>query len=410
MTLLILLIIFTIGSGFFSLSQIALFSLSSTEVKLYKLNPDKRKQLIASLLSRPRNLLVTLLFCDIGANILIQNTSANLFGNYSTWLLKVGVPLVITLFIGEIIPKTLALSYNKTIATHVVRAVAFIEKILGPLLRAMTYITTRISHILFFFLRKEKEISKDELRHVLKSSENSGILSLDETKLIEGYLSLTDYTVKERMHPRHEILFYDIHDPISKLIHLFIEKECTRVPVCDGDLQNMLGILTAKIFFLHRNTIESGTDLTAHLIKPYYVPETILARTLLHHFFHQEEMMGIVVDEYGSISGIITQEDLFEVVVGEIADRRDEKTRYTSAGSDVIITSGKFELSEFEQLFGVELPTENNMVTLGGWLTEQLGSIPKSGTKHIWNGFLFQVLAADPNRVRRIYIRRVKHE
>jgi len=410
MILLILLLILTLGSGFFSLSQIALFSLSSTEVKLYKHNPDKRKQLIATLLSRPRNLLVTLLFCDISTNILIQNTSASLFGEYSTWLLKVGVPLVITLLLGEIIPKTLALSYNKAIASHVVRIVALLQRVLDPLLRAMTYITTHISHILFFFLRKEGEISKDELRHVLKSSESSGILSLDEAKLIKGYLSLTDYTVKERMHPRHEILFYDINDPISKLIYLFVEKECTRVPICDGDLQNMLGILPAKIFFLHRNQIGKGEDLTPYLIKPYYVPETILARTLLHHFFHREVMMGIVVDEYGSISGIITQEDLFEVVVGEIADRRDEKARYTPAGSDVIITSGKFELSEFQQLFGVELPSENNLVTLGGWLTEQLGDIPKSGTKYIWDNFLFQVLASDPNRVRRIYIRRVKNE
>lgn len=410
LTLLILLFVFTLGSGYFSLSQIALFSISTTELKLYKQSHDKRKQLIAGVLSRPRDLLVTLLFCDIGANILIQNTAANLFGASSTWFLKVGVPLVVTLLIGEIIPKTLALSYNKAIAIRVVRSVARLEKILAPLLRAMTYITTHISHLLFFFLKREEEISKDELHHVLKSSENTGILSLEEAKLIEGYLSLTDYTVKERMHPRHEILFYNTHDPISKLIYLFIDKECTRVPVCDGDLQNMLGVIGAKNFFLHRSAIQTGQDLIPFLMKPYYVPETILARTLLHHFFHQEMMMGIVVDEYGSISGIITQEDLYEVVVGEIADRRDEKTRYTPAGSDVIITSGKFELSEFEHLFGVELPSENNMVTLGGWLTEQLGDIPKSGTKYEWEGFLFQVLAADPNRVRRVYIRRVKNE
>ncbi len=411
MTLLfILLILFTLGSGFFSLSQISLFSLSSTELKLYKQSHDKRKLKVAELLSRPRDLLVTLLFCDIGANILIQNISAGLFGEYSSWLLKVGFPLVITLLLGEIIPKTLALSYNRTIAPHVVRSISFLQKLLGPLLRAMTYITTHISHILFFFLKKEQEISKDELYHVLKSSEDTGILSVDETKLVEGYLSLTDYTVKERMRPRHEILFYDIDSPISELIHLFVDKECSRVPVCEGDLQNMHGILSAKLFFLHRNQIETGKDIIPFLTKPYYVPETIYARTLLHHFFHRKEVMGIVVDEYGSISGLITQEDLFEVVVGEIEDRRDEKSRYTTAGNDVIITSGKFELDEFEQLFGVELPSENNMVTLGGWLTEQMGDIPKSGTKYVWDGFLFQVLAADPNRVRRVYIRRTKHE
>ncbi len=405
-----LLLLFTLCSGFFSLSLIALFSLSSTEVKLYKHSHDKRKLLIADLLAQPRNLLVTLLFLDICANILIQNTSANIFGAYSSWLLKVGVPLLITLLIGEIIPKTLALSYNKTIATRVVRVISALQQILSPLLRVLTFVTSHISHVLFFFMRKEQEISKEELRHVLKSSKSSGILSLDEAKLIEGYLSLTDYTVKERMHPRHEILYYDINEPLSKLIYLLVEKECSRVPVCAGDLQNMMGIVSATLFFLHREEIREGKDLIPHLEKPYYVPETIFARTLLYHFFHRKATMGIVVDEYGSISGVITQEDLFEVVVGEIADIRDEKTRYTPAGNDVIITSGKFELSEFEQLFGAELISSSNCVTLGGWLTEQLGDIPKSGTKYESNGFLFQVLAADPNRIRRVYIRRLKYD
>lgn len=407
--LIFILIAFIFASGFFSLALIALFSLSSTEVKLYKNDLDQRKQLIASILTRPRNLLVTLIFCDIVANILIQNTSANLFKG-SSWLLKVGVPLLLVLIIGEIIPKTIALSYNKKISLHVIRIVTFLEKMLNPLLKAMTNLTAKLSHILFFFLKKERDISKEELRHVLKSSEHLGILNREESKLIEGYLSLTDYTVKERMRPRDEILYYDCSDPISKLITLFVEKECTRVPVCDGDLQNMLGVISAQTFFVFRNSFEKGKDLIPHLTKPFYVPETILARTLLHHFFHRKEVMGIVVDEYGSISGVVTQEDLFEVVVGEIEDQRDEKTRYTSAGNDVIITSGKFELAEFENLFGVELPSSSHMVTLGGWITEQLGDIPKSGTKYIWNGFLFQILAADPNRIRRIYIRRVKNE
>lgn len=405
--LLSLLILFTLGSGFFSLSQISLFSLSSSELKLYQFDRDRRKQLIASLLSRPRDLLVTLLFCDIGANILIQNTSANLFGEFSTWFLKVGVPLLITLILGEILPKTIALPFNSPIAYRIAPTISLLQKILGPIRYIITWITTHISHILFFFLRKEKEISKEELKVLLKSSESYGLLTREEAKLIQGYLSLTDITVKERMQPRHEILFYDISEPLSKLIYLYVEKECSRVPICRGGLQNMLGILPAKIFFSHRNTIQEGKDVIPHLTKPHYVPETILARTLLRHFFHRKEMMGIVIDEYSSISGLITQEDLFEIVVGEISDRRDEKIRYSPAGKNVIITSGKFELTEFEELFHVQLPSENNMVTLGGWLTEQLGDIPKSGTKYEWGGFLFHVLASDPNRVRRVYIRRL---
>ncbi|MCH9626010.1 MAG: hypothetical protein S4CHLAM123_11990 [Chlamydiales bacterium] len=408
--LLFLLLLFTIGSGFFSLSQISLFSLSPGELKLYSQDPNKRKRLVANLLQRPRDLLVTLLFCDIGANILIQNTAANLFGELSTWFLKVGVPLLITLLLGEIFPKTIALAFNTQIAYKIAPSILFLRKIFSPIRRLITNITSHLSRILFFFLKKEQEISKEELKVLLKSSESYGLLSREEAKLVQGYLSLTDFTVKEKMRHRHEILYYDLSEPLSNLLALFVEKECSRLPVCKDGIENLLGILSAENFFLHRKNIQSGEDLTPFLDKPYYVPETILARTLLGHFFHRKENMGIVVDEYSSISGLITHEDLYEIVVGEIVDSRDDKMRYTPAGKDVIITSGKFELSEFEALFHLKLSSENNMVTLGGWLTEQLGTIPKSGSKLICEGFLFQVLAADPNRIRRIYIRRLNHE
>jgi putative hemolysin len=105
---------------------------------------------------------------------------------------------------------------------------------------------------------------------------------------------------------------------------------------------------------------------------------------------------------------LIALEDLVEKVVGEIADARDEKSRYTRSGEDVIIASGKMELLEFEEIFGDSLPSENNMVTIGGWLTEQIGDIPKTGMKYTAYGFFFHVLSAEAKKVRRIYIRRLK--
>lgn len=405
--LIFLVIIFTIISGFLSLSQIALFSLSSTEVKVYKTSPDPRKQLIANLLSHPRELLVTILMCDIAANILVQNFAASLFGVNASWWLKVGVPLALTLLIGEVFPKTFALPNNRKIAYWISPFVAKLETALGPVRVITTTITSQLSNLLFFFLKKEKEISPDELHHVLRKSETLGILSPDEAELIDGYLSLTDFTVKERMQPRQEIIYYDIEEPLSKLLYLFVEKECSRLPVCKGELQNMLGIMSAKSFFIHRAEIQTEQDVIKFLKKPFYIPENIPSRTLMRQFIQSHQNLGIVVDEYGSICGLITREDLFELVIGEIQDR-DEKTRFTRSGPEIIIASGKLELGEFEEIFGIFLPSENNMVTIGGWLTEQLGDIPKSGTKFIWQDFLFQILASDSKRVRRVYIRRLR--
>ncbi len=248
----------------------------------------------------------------------------------------------------------------------------------------------------------------DELRHVLQTSEESGVLLTQECDLISGALDLKESIVKERMRPRDEVLYYDIQDPLSQLVHLFVDLEITRVPVCDGNLETLLGVISSRLYFFHKEAIRTSQDLIAILKKPYFVPETTRAWTLLAHLRERQESLAIVVDEYGSISGLVTQEDLIEAVVGEIADRRDPKNLYTRSSRDCIIASGKLELTEFEEIFGVSLQSEENIVTLGGWLIEQLGDIPTAGAKYRTDEFLFYVLAADPNRVKRIYVRSLK--
>ena len=121
----------------------------------------------------------------------------------------------------------------------------------------------------------------------------------------------------------------------------------------------------------------------------------------------RQEHIAFAVDEYGSISGLITQEDLMESVIGEILDRRDhQKKKYTRSAKDVIIASGPLELSELEDIFDERLISKNNVVTLGGWLIEQIGDIPKTGDKYVTDHFLFSIVAAEPNRIRKIYVRK----
>jgi CBS domain containing-hemolysin-like protein len=208
------------------------------------------------------------------------------------------------------------------------------------------------------------------------------------------------------MRPREEVLYFDFDEPLSKLLHLFVDQECSRIPICQNGLDQILGVITSRQFFLHRETVQTHDDLKQILEKPFFVPETASAKTLLRQFYNRHESFAIVVDEYGSVSGIVALEDLVETVIGEIADLRDEKNLYTASGKDVVIASGKMELSELEKLFDVELSSENHMVTIGGFLTEKMGDIPKSGSKYETEDFLFHVLAAEPTRVRRVYIRR----
>jgi CBS domain containing-hemolysin-like protein len=409
MTLSILLIILlTLSSGYFSSSETALFSLSSMKVRSYQTSSNPRKQLIAELLRKPRDLLVTVFMLNTLVNILLQNVASHMYGESAGWDLKVGVPFVITLVFGEIIPKYIGLHNNAALSYLVAPSIHFFQVWIEPIRKWTVAITNPISRFMFFFLKKEKNISRDELKHALETSEERGILSHEESELMWGYLKLHSVLVKELMNPREDILFYSTDEPLTKLTYLFIDQECSRVPVCEGNLDNVLGMISARQFFLCQNELNSSEDLKKHLSKPFYIPETTSARILLSRFDERGKVIALAVDEYGTISGIISREDLTEVVVGEIADRRDQKVLFTRAGKNEIIASGKLELHEFNQIFNSDLTSSAHMVTIGGWLTEQLGTIPKSGTHHRAKGFLFQVLAADPNRIKRLYIR--KHQ
>lgn len=405
--ILILFIIFlTLASGWCSASEAALFSLSSIKIKSFKNSENYRERLIAQLLAQPRDLIVTIFLLNTLVNILLQNVFSHAFMNAGGWLIAVGMPFVILLIFGEIIPKYIGIQNNINFSKTTAPALNFFQKILYPIRKFIIYILSPISRILFFFLKKDSDISREELQHVLRKSEEAGILNHEERELIWGYVNLQDSTVREIMRPRQDILYYDIREPLTRLVHLFVDKQCSRIPVCEKDIESVIGIIDTKQYLLHREAIREPQDLRQFLWRPYYIPETTSSQTLLKRLDESGQEIALAVDEYGSISGLVTYEDLVEVVVGKINDLRDQKVIFTKAGKNEIIASGKMELDEFNTLFDSDLQSES-MITLGGWLTEQLGEIPKSGTKFETPNFLFQVLAADPNRIRRIYVRKL---
>lgn len=405
MTILFILVILvlTYAAAYISCSEIAFFSLPSAKIKAYQYDKDPRKRQIAQLVIHSRDLIVTVFLLNTLINILLQNVLSHYFYD-SGFLLKIGVPLFIILVFGEIIPKYIALSKNVQLAYWMAPAIDFFVRLFKPVCDLIVAVTTPISQVMFFFLKKEEEISAEELQHVISSSKESGILTQEEAELIDGFLNLQDLQVNEIMWPREDVLYYDINEPLSKLTYLFVDQECTRLPVCDKDLDHALGIITANEYFILRDKLQTPEDVKKFVDKPFYVPETTSAYKLIRRFEEKKETLALIVNEYGVISGLITSEDLVEEVVGEISDRRDQNPLYTRSGDNVVIASGKLELAELNEIFGVNLESPNNMLTIGGWLTEQLGDIPKIGKKFETNELLFQVLSAEPNRVKKIYI------
>jgi len=402
----IALILLLFWSAFFSGSEIALFSLSNTKIKTYQVSKESNKRLIASHLFQPRDLLVTIFMMNTLVNILLQNVASSMFGIESSWILKVVFPLTLTLILGEIIPKYIAMQKNALISEYVIRPIDFFTTWIRPVREWTVRVTTPISNLFFFFLKKEEPISDEEIDHVLEKSKLSGVLTEDEVHLIDGYMDLQDSQVRDVMRPREDVLFYEIGEPISKLLYLLVDEEITRLPVCDKDLDHVLGVIHANDFFLHAAEIESSTELIPLLKKPFFFPETAPAKLLLRRFEELKEKLALIVDEHRAVVGLASFEDLVEEVVGEITDLRDKEPLYEQLSGSVIVASGKLELEELNDIFQTQLESKYNMLTIGGWLEEQLGAIPAAGAKYETGQFLFQVLQADPNRVKRVYIRK----
>jgi CBS domain containing-hemolysin-like protein len=353
--LVILVLVFC--SSFFSSSEAALFSLSETKVRAYHHSKDPKKRLIATLLKRPQELLVTIFVLNTVVNILIQNSVSGFIGEEGSWIGKIFIPFVILLFFGEIFPKQIGLEKNSAISKLTAKPLSILHHFFLPLFKLIVAFANSISKVLFGFLKKGEDIGPEEIQHVLKKSEEMGVLHPDEAFLASGLLELRDAQVREIMRTKEEIIAYDIDEPLTKLTHLFVDRECTRVPVYEKSLDQVLGIITAKNFFAYSNQIMSKNDLLNHLNKPLFCPETTQAKVLLKQFDAKGDVFALVVDEYGSITGLITKEDLIEVVIGSVLDRRDEAIYYTRVNENTIIAKGQTDIEEIEKLF-----------TIGGWL------------------------------------------
>lgn len=403
--LLVTIVILVFCSAFCSSSEAALFSIPEVKLQAYAHSKNSTNRLLSKLLRRPQELLVTIFVLNTVVNILIQNAISGYIGAQGFWVEKILIPFVILLFLGEIFPKQLGLEKNLLISHLTARPLSFLHTIFSPLFKLIVLSANSLSKILFFYLRKGDEITPEEMQHVLKKSEELGVLHPDEAFLTAGFLELRDEQVQDVMRPKEEIIAYDISEPLSKLIYLFIERECTLIPVYEKSLDHVLGILSANIFFAYQNDISAPRQLIPFLKKPFFCPETTQAKVLLNQFEIKKEVFSLVIDEYGVITGLITKEDLMEVVIGAVTDLRDQ-IYFTRVNENTVIAKAQTDIEVIEELFGVQLENPEEAVSIGGWLIERHGDIPPAGWTYTYGKLFFKVLSADPNRITKVFIQR----
>ncbi|NOY05643.1 MAG: HlyC/CorC family transporter [Chlorobi bacterium] len=322
-----------------------------------------------------------------------------------------GLFLLIVLISGIIVLANVLLP--RAFGTRYARALALR---LAPMMK-MLFVLTRgpqkillllADMILFPFKDKstfaEPELSEEEIRDMLEESSKSGIIDATEHKLIESVLNFTDKVAHEVMIPRTEIVAIDLSMPPDDVLKVVTESRYTRLPVYEGAIDNIKGIIYSKDvinLILHKNLI-----ILHDILRPaYFVPESKPIAELLREFQRKKVHLAIVVDEFGGTEGIITMEDILEEIVGDILDEYDEEpTLLQSIGEGKFIVQGAMNVTEFNEATGMEIPEDDAYETMGGFISYISGKIPQRNETYRVGDYAITILEADERKVEKMKI------
>lgn len=246
-------------------------------------------------------------------------------------------------------------------------------------------------------------ITEDELKSFVDASEKQGVLEEDEHEMILSIFRFGDTLVREIMLPRIDILALEVDTPIPAAVDALIESGYSRIPVYKDTIDNVLGVLYLKDLLKVWRAKEEHRSLQELIRQPYFVPESKKLDELLAEMQGKRFHMGIVVDEYGGVAGLVTLEDLMEEIVGEIQDEYDlgEEQSYQKISENEYLFHGRISLAEFNEIMESELSTEN-ADTLGGFLFSEFGRLPKAGEQIKEDGLLLTVEIITGRRIRRV--------
>ncbi len=260
----------------------------------------------------------------------------------------------------------------------------------------------------FFGSGKEKEQSRleEEIQSIIDEGEQKGLIDEKSGEMIQSILEFRDTVAREVMIPRTEIVAIPSDSPVAEIIDRVTLHGYTRMPVYDGSVDNIIGILNVKdLLRLCLEPIDEA-DLKPLLRKPYFIPETKNIHLLLHELKDQRQHMAIVIDEYGGTSGLVTLEDLIEEIVGEIRDEHDtDETGFTELSDGSVIADSRVEIEKIEERFGLSLP-EGKYETLAGFILHLIRKIPLTGDVVRHDALEMIIVSADERSIKKVKIRK----
>ncbi len=405
--LVLLLILF---SGFFTCSETALFSLSRLDQLRLKEHPRASCRLAVRLLRSPRKVLATILigneFSDIVSSSVATITFVKLFGAQGE-LLAYPVMTVLLFFFGDLIPKVLGFRQRERMACLLAPPLKAFVVLFSPVRVFLLSFTNTFLRLCGVPPREEVPLSEEDLLNLIEESYQAGILGDHERRFIYGLLDSEEIPVSTIMTPRRDIFALE-DGPLTEELLITVKKRgFSRIPVYRGELDHVIGILHVKD--LLRWQLEGKAQRLADLVRPpFFVPEVMKVRTLLEEFQKRRLKFALVVDEYGTIVGLVTLEDVLEELFGEIYDEFDVRREpIKELAPGLWRVSPRVRVEEFNRVARANIPSED-FETMGGLVLFLFGELPAEGEAREAFGFRFMVEKVKGTRLISIRVERLK--
>ena len=312
----------------------------------------------------------------------------------------------LSLIIGELVPKRLALNNPERIAALVASPMRRLSRITAPVVHLLSFSTSIVLRLLGAKASAEPSVMEEEIKVLIHQGTEAGVFEQSEREIVESVFRLDDRRVSALMTPRLDIVWIDINNSPDDIRRKMGESRYSRFPVAQGSLDNMLGVVKAKDL-LGRCLAGEPLDLRLSLKQPLFVPETQSALQVLEFFKSAHTHIALVIDEYGSVQGLVTMNDVLEAIVGDMPAAGSTESYAVRREDGSWLLDGAIPIDEFKEIFPVgSLPGEDrhDYQTLAGFVITHLGRIPRTADRFEWGNLRFEVVDMDRNRVDKVLV------
>jgi putative hemolysin len=430
LTEIIIILILVLLNGAFSMTEMAVVSARKVRLQQRAEDGDVNARTALALIDAPNRF-----FSTVQIGITLIGTLAGAYGGASVAILlqerlaQVDIPLVqrnapvialivvvlvityLTLVLGELVPKRLALANPERISAFIARPMTFLSTLAMPVVALLSYSTDLVLRMLRVKQSSDPAVTPEEITVMMEQGEQTGVFEQTETDIVEAVFRLGDLRVGALMTPRTEMDWLDVNDSFSENLRFVLESPHTFFPVAEGSLDEVLGILRSKDLLAR---VADGVEVSLYdvLLPAQFVPETMPAFQVLELLRGANGNLALVMDEFGGMLGIVTLFDVMEAMVGAISERGEPVVPDAVQREDGSwLVEGMMRIDTFKDLLDLDqLPGEDRAgyQTVGGFIMAQIGSVPEAGQHFVVSDMRFEVLDMDGMRVDKILVSPVK--